>query len=105
MSVVGLAEFIHLTRLSEQDVILMLDNGELPIEIGPTREVLINLDQLRPEDIAHRHRNQTQAAQPEQGLELLEESIASELTAGLESMLEEAIALAISWNTNQHEKS
>lgn len=96
MDKVGLTEFLHLTRLSKAELMSMLENQELPIEISPMREILIDLAALAPETLAKRPmRNLEQL--PEEDRFIYAEAVATELTAELDSIVDEALELALSW--------
>ncbi len=97
---VSIAEFLHLTRLKADDVVWMLENGELPIEVGPTRELLVDLTKINPDDIAHRTKRSAPASQAVDP-RLTAEMVASEIVSGLDTIVDDALALATTWLANR----
>jgi hypothetical protein len=103
MDLKRIPEFLNLTKLSEKDIITMLDNGELSVATGPMGELLIDISDVSPETIARR-----QVARPTEinkdAVALLEEMIASEVVHAVQSMSEEAFELSIRWAKNRKKK-
>lgn len=102
MDLITISEFLHLTKLSEAELITMLENGELPLSFGSHQEVLINLDNLSTELLAQRKQRAKKELAPE-AQELLEEVIASEVLSELSSMLNEALSLVRQWREGSTE--
>ncbi len=97
-----ISEFLNVTRITESDLLTMLENGELPVSTGPFGELMINISEIDPGRIARRSKKRS-SEQPTIDPTLLEEIIASEVTNNLEEMVEEAVTLALKWV--EHEKT
>lgn len=93
-------EFLHLTGISEADLVSMLANGELTVTSGTTQELLIDISDLDPEDLAKRSASKRSSID-ENDLPLFEESIASELVSSLDDIISEAFEMALRWK-GQH---
>jgi len=99
MELISIAQFQHLTQLSDSDLIAMLESGELSFAPGTTGELLINISELEPDDLARRTNKRHRVTNADE-VALLEECIASELIGALEEITEEAMEMALKW----HEK-
>lgn len=102
MELVKLSEFMHLCRLDSNDLITLLENGELTVTQGVSGELLIDIESLTPEALAKRTPQRSPSLDPDSAL-LLEEIIASELATALDSIIEEALQIAIQWQENRLE--
>ena len=100
---ISLKEFLHISKLSANDALAMLDNAELPFTSGPLGEILIKIDEINVETIAFRARPKKEETF-EQSTLLLEELIASEIVRGLDELFDDALSLAMRWN-NKKENS
>ncbi len=96
MNLVSIPEFMNLTKVSERDVLAMLENGELSVQTGPMGELLIDINNLSPQSLARRL-PRTQAPVKLSDVALLEEIIAREAVSVLDGVIDEALALALSW--------
>lgn len=96
MEHISIGEFLNLTKLSDSDVIAMLENGELTVTTGPMGEVLIDISEVTPELIARRTKRSPQLLRPEDRI-LLEEIVASEILSSLSTVVDESLELAIKW--------
>lgn len=103
MELVSIAEFIDLTRLDAASILRMLADGELEFERGELGELLIDIANLSPQDVASSGMASIAPASPEH-TELLEETIASEIVFALESMIGEALEIASNWKENPKDK-
>lgn len=96
MELITISEFRHLTQLSPADVLTMLENGELKLSTSANGELLIDISSLSTAQLATRRA--ARAAEISSGeLALLEERIASVITEKLETIVEEALELAVKW--------
>ena len=91
-----LSEFVNVTRVTESDLLTMLENGELAVSTGPLGELLIDITDLDSDKLARRSRKRT-ASRESIDLALIEEMIASEVTNNLEEMVDEGVAMALKW--------
>ena len=91
-----LSEFVNVTKLTEFDLLTMLENGELAVSTGPLGELLIDITELDSEKLARRSKKRS-ASHETVDLALIEEMIASEVTNNLEEMVDEGVALALKW--------
>ncbi len=98
MKLISISEFLNLTKLSERQILAMLENGELTTKNGPLGEVLIDLENVSPESLA-KSTLQRERKISENDLALLEETIASELMLSLSEIVDEAFELALTWQS------
>ncbi|MCB0322629.1 MAG: hypothetical protein KDD69_03615 [Bdellovibrionales bacterium] len=88
------AEFLALTGLPEIDVLRMLARGELRSQHAPSGCLLIDTATVSAETIAYR----TTTSLVEEGdSRILDEAVASTLVQALDSMVDDALALALRW--------
>ena len=99
MDQISLSEFMHLARLTPAELVQMLEQGELPVAQGPLGELLIDLTEFDVASIAHR-KPKTSSASPGETV-LVEELVATEVVQSLDSMVDEALALAMGWRDGE----
>ena len=99
MDQVSLSEFLHLTRLTPVELVQMLEHGELPIAQGPLGELLIDLSEFDITSLALR-KSSNQTISPGE-LALVEELVATEVVHSLDSIVDEALSLALGWRTTE----
>lgn len=97
METVTLSEFVNLSRLTERDVIRMLDLGELRTVSGPNGEVLVDLTTVTPELLAKR----CDSGISEDSADIEEEIVASEILSALDEIIEESLEMALRWQAEK----
>jgi hypothetical protein len=97
---VSISEFLSLTQMGEHELLKMLERGHLKTCSAESGELRISLEGLTPESLAARP--DTRTAENADHDALLEETVASELVAALDEMIDEALALAFRWNGEAH---
>ena len=100
MEAVSLSEFLRLTQLSEKDLLLLLERGELKTFTSNLGEVKIDISSLTPEQLARRG-FQSGVPEIDAGQDLLEECIASEILSALDELLEEGLEMALRWQAEK----
>ena len=95
-----LTDFMSLTRLSEREVLRMLENGELDFTQGASGDLLIDISAVSVETIAQRGLKHGSPTLPVVNA-VTEEMVASELVSGLEEIIDEALEIALHWLENK----
>ena len=93
----SISEFMHLSGLTPEVLIAMLDEGRLPLEFGAHGELLIDLIKVSPKIIATTATHSTGGPAKQDDSAFVEEIVASEVLKGLDSMVGEALALIDLW--------
>jgi len=101
MELLSITKFLHLTKLSGTDLLSMLERGEVRGSFAENGELKLDIRNLTPEDLARRSATQTEDLDPETQA-LVEETVASEIAAQLDSILDEAFELALEWESNRN---
>ena len=96
MEPITIREFQLLTKLSHREVLTMLEHGELATVQGDGGKLLIDVENLSPEDIARRSPPEEHSMTDAEH-ELHSEVIASEVIATMEHLIDEALELALKW--------
>ena len=96
MEHVTISEFLHLTRLTDKDLLVMLENGDLSVSIGQRGNVLIDISMVTPELLAARSTAPQGVVDPS-NLALIQEQVASEVVRHLDGIIGEAAQLAEKW--------
>lgn len=91
-----ISQFLRLSRLSAEQMLNLLECGKIPFVCGVNKELLVDINTLDPQVLAIRPSKMPSFAE-EQSRSQLEESIAAEIIATLDPLLEEALSLAIQW--------
>jgi len=94
---IPISEFQHITKLNDQDLLTMLENGELTISTGPLGELLIDITDLSEEKIATRSPKKLSQV-PSEDVALLEEKVAAEMAVAFDGLVDEALGLALRWH-------
>ncbi len=94
---VSIAEVLRITLLEPSDLLGMLARGELKSEHAPSGELRIDISTLDVAGLSARDSNPFGVTPAE--AELLEEIVAGELTAALDELIEESLALALRWHS------
>ena len=100
MEAIRLSEFLSLTRLSEKELLLLLERGELKTITSELGEIQIDISSLTPEQLA-RQGWEGDSAVADGSQDLLEECVASELLSALDEMVEEALEMALRWQSEK----
>lgn len=100
MDLLTLGEFQHLSKLTDHDVLGMLENGELKTTLGPLGELLIDITDLNPDAIAMRLSRHPTIVDPEEE-RIIEETITSVIIFQFEEIIGEALQLASQWYSNE----
>ncbi len=80
----------------------MLENGELKTSVGPVGELLIDITDFNPDMLAKRMARPSFLLEPEDQ-RLREEAIASTIVSHFQSILDDALALAVQWYANENQ--
>ena len=103
MHQIGIAEFLRTTKFSEAELFELLSRGELEFVSGENGELLIDVSTINLTELAR-----TALAVREQTIsnEVQLEQISSSLISSLESIVEEALEMALRWlSSDQPEKT
>lgn len=97
MSRVTITEFIELTCFSAELVLELLSSGDLPFVKGDSGQLLIDLTETSAGELAVKAAGcDANRSSPEHNL-LDDERVAAEVLAALDSILDDALALALEW--------
>ena len=100
MELIRLSEFMRLTRLRPEEVLSMLEFGELVSQRNESGELLVDISSIDVRALAARHTPDSSMI-PDSERPLHEEIIATEIVSALEEIIDEALEMALRW----HEKS
>ena len=95
---VSLTEFLRITKFTKNELLELLSRGELDYVSGQHGELLINVTHIDPKELART----VLCSRPEQiSSEVQLEQIASSLISSLESIVEEALEMALRWLSSE----
>lgn len=98
METITLSEFLNVTKLTERELLRMLELGELKTVCGESSELLIDISELTPERIAQRTPDSQADGSSE---ELEQEIVASEILSALDEIIDESLELALKWQSEK----
>lgn len=101
-SLVSLTQFASIANCSAQEILMLLDSGALPLELGADNRYYVDLSKAELKNF--RILQQPEAAIYSELSPLEQEIIASEIQSTIEEILVEALGLATQW-ANEGETS
>ncbi len=97
-SVISILEFKSLSGFSAEEIVRMLAKGELPSSFAEDGQLVVDLDTVDYENLRLKSLSDKQSNRLlPQDTTLLEEVISSEILKELDSIVDEALELALSW--------
>ena len=97
-SVISILEFKSLSGFSAEEIVRMLAKGELPSSFAEDDQLVVDLDTVDYENLRLKSLSDKQSNRLlPQDTTLLEEVISSEILKELDSIVDEALELALSW--------
>jgi hypothetical protein len=104
MELITISSFRSLTRLTDTDILYMLEAGELSFARGDDGSCMIDISSLEPEAIAQRKMLSASFVN-ENSLRLAEEAFSSELLNYLDPIIKEALRIALDWQNRSDSDS
>jgi len=103
-NLVDISEFLTTSLLSERDLVLLLAKGELEFCQGEHGELLIDLTNTDPRQLAQANLN-SDFEEQHKDLGMEHEVIASLLVSSLDEIIDQALQMAVGWISAERVKS
>jgi hypothetical protein len=102
-NLISLSEFRQISGISHSELIRLLELGLLPVSVDESGKVCLNSAQIDAEKLSL-HKLDDPKPLFSTDRDLLEEIVASSIVQALDTVVDEAIDLALSWETPASDK-